>query len=63
MAHIVMVQPILHPLAVLRLAARGNFKIGQQGGTDAHGFVEMETAFGGRRLVDWLSGEQLPRIC
>ncbi|MBK8534827.1 MAG: hydrogenase expression/formation protein HypE [Candidatus Competibacteraceae bacterium] len=31
--------------------------------TDAHGFVEMETVFGGRRLVDWLSGEQLPRIC
>jgi hydrogenase expression/formation protein HypE len=30
---------------------------------DPHGFVEMETVFGGRRLVDWLSGEQLPRIC
>lgn len=30
---------------------------------DAHAFVELETAFGGRRLVDWLSGEQLPRIC
>ena len=30
---------------------------------DSHGFVEMETVFGGRRLVDWLSGEQLPRIC
>ena len=30
---------------------------------DDHGFVEMETTFGGRRLVDWLSGEQLPRIC
>ncbi len=30
---------------------------------DDHGFVEMETVFGGRRLVDWLSGEQLPRIC
>ncbi|HCK81531.1 MAG TPA: hydrogenase expression/formation protein HypE, partial [Candidatus Competibacteraceae bacterium] len=30
---------------------------------DDHGFVEMETMFGGRRLVDWLSGEQLPRIC
>ncbi|MER2531430.1 MAG: hydrogenase expression/formation protein HypE [Candidatus Competibacter sp.] len=30
---------------------------------DAHSFVEMETTFGGRRLVDWLSGEQLPRIC
>ncbi len=30
---------------------------------DDHGFVEMETMFGGRRLVDWLGGEQLPRIC
>ena len=30
---------------------------------DAHHFVQMQTAFGGTRLVDWLSGEQLPRIC
>jgi hydrogenase expression/formation protein HypE len=30
---------------------------------DAHCFVQMETAFGGTRVVDWLSGEQLPRIC
>jgi hydrogenase expression/formation protein HypE len=30
---------------------------------DGHGFVQMETAFGGRRIVDWLTGEQLPRIC
>lgn len=30
---------------------------------DAHGFVQMDTRFGGRRVVDWLSGEQLPRIC
>ncbi|KIF81043.1 hydrogenase expression/formation protein HypE [Noviherbaspirillum autotrophicum] len=30
---------------------------------DAHGFVQMKTRFGGRRVVDWLSGEQLPRIC
>ena len=26
-------------------------------------FVEMETAFGGNRLVDWLSSDPLPRIC
>ncbi|CAB1369420.1 hydrogenase expression/formation protein HypE [Denitratisoma oestradiolicum] len=26
-------------------------------------FVQMRTRFGGRRHVDWLSGEQLPRIC
>ena len=30
---------------------------------DAHHFVQMNTSFGGRRVVDWLSGEQLPRIC
>jgi hydrogenase expression/formation protein HypE len=30
---------------------------------DPHHFVQMETAFGGSRVVDWLSGEQLPRIC
>lgn len=30
---------------------------------DAHCFVQMKTAFGGRRIVDWPVGEQLPRIC
>jgi len=30
---------------------------------DPEHFVELETSFGGRRIVDWLSGEQLPRIC
>ncbi len=30
---------------------------------DPHHFVQMETAFGGQRIVDWLAGEQLPRIC
>ncbi|MEI8395857.1 MAG: hydrogenase expression/formation protein HypE [Rhodospirillaceae bacterium] len=30
---------------------------------DDHHFVQMQTGFGGRRIVDWLSGEQLPRIC
>jgi hydrogenase expression/formation protein HypE len=30
---------------------------------DEHGFVQMETVFGGSRVVDWLAGEQLPRIC
>ncbi len=30
---------------------------------DPNGFVQMKTGFGGRRMVDWLSGEQLPRIC
>ena len=30
---------------------------------DPHHFVQMTTGLGGRRMVDWLSGEQLPRIC
>lgn len=30
---------------------------------DPHHFVQMQTRFGGHRMVDWLSGEQLPRIC
>lgn len=30
---------------------------------DSHHFVQMETAMGGNRVVDWLAGEQLPRIC
>jgi hydrogenase expression/formation protein HypE len=30
---------------------------------DPQHFVQMHTRFGGRRVVDWLSGEQLPRIC
>ena len=30
---------------------------------DPNHFVEMKTEFGGRRMVDWLIGEQLPRIC
>jgi hydrogenase expression/formation protein HypE len=30
---------------------------------DDHHFVQLNTTFGGRRIVDWLTGEQLPRIC
>jgi hydrogenase expression/formation protein HypE len=30
---------------------------------DPYCFVQMTTAFGGRRVVDWLSGEPLPSIC
>jgi len=30
---------------------------------DEHRFVQMTTGFGGERMVDWLAGEQLPRIC
>ena len=31
--------------------------------SDDQGLVQMETSFGGCRVVDWLTGEQLPRIC
>ena len=30
---------------------------------DPYHFIQMTTRLGGRRVVDWLSGEQLPRIC
>ncbi len=30
---------------------------------DANAFVQMRTRLGGGRVVDWLAGEQLPRIC
>lgn len=30
---------------------------------DARRFVQMQSTFGGGRIVDWLAGEQLPRIC
>lgn len=30
---------------------------------DPHAFVQMETRLGGSRMVDWLAGDPLPRIC
>jgi hydrogenase expression/formation protein HypE len=30
---------------------------------DPHRFIRMDTRVGGQRIVDWLSGEPLPRIC
>lgn len=30
---------------------------------DKHHLVQMQTTFGGQRLVDWLMADQLPRIC
>ncbi len=30
---------------------------------DPDRFVQMTTRFGGRRMVDWIAGDQLPRIC
>ncbi|TLS68274.1 hydrogenase expression/formation protein HypE [Mariprofundus erugo] len=31
--------------------------------SDERNLVVMQTGFGGMRVVDWLAGEQLPRIC
>ncbi|BBF94004.1 hydrogenase expression/formation protein HypE [Blastochloris tepida] len=45
-----------HPLG------RDAVRIGTVTRDDQH-FVQMTTAFGGKRIVDWLAGEQLPRIC
>lgn len=30
---------------------------------DKNHFLQMKTSFGGMRIVHWMSGEQLPRIC
>ena len=30
---------------------------------DAHALVRMQTWLGGMRVIDWIAGEQLPRIC
>ncbi len=30
---------------------------------DSNRFVQMDTRIGGQRVVDWLSGEPMPRIC
>ncbi len=45
-----------HPLG------RGAVDIGEVV-ADPHHFVQMRTRFGGTRIVDWLTGDQLPRIC
>ncbi len=51
-------------LAIMRAHPLGQDAalIGHAVEDDQH-FVQMTTSFGGGRIVDWLSGEQLPRIC
>lgn len=51
-------------LAVMRAHPLGaqSSRIGEVA-EDPHRFVQMETGLGGSRIVDWLAGEQLPRIC
>ena len=55
-AHALLAAMRAHPLGQ-RAALIGSVHV------DAHHFVQMTTGFGGRRIVDWLTGEQLPRIC
>lgn len=45
-----------HPLGA------GAARIGEVVADPQH-FVQMHTSVGGQRIVDWLSGEPLPRIC
>jgi hydrogenase expression/formation protein HypE len=54
-------QPLLETMRRHPLGARAAI-IGEVV-EDPHQFVQMETSFGGQRIVDWLAGEQLPRIC
>jgi hydrogenase expression/formation protein HypE len=51
-------------LAALRAHALGKqaARIGEVVADPRH-FVQLRTGLGGKRMVDWLSGEQLPRIC
>lgn len=55
--------------AVAALAALRSHPLGRDAAIigvareDGNRFVEMQTAFGGVRMVDWIAGEQLPRIC
>ena len=55
-ADLVLATLLSHPLG------QGSSAIGTVGDWDA-GRVTMLTCFGGRRIVDMLVGEQLPRIC
>jgi len=51
------------------VAAMRDYEIGAEAAivseitADPDGFVQMETTLGGRRMVDWLTGDPLPRIC
>jgi hydrogenase expression/formation protein HypE len=55
--------------AEVLLAAMRAHKLGREATVigrvvaDDQRFVQMTTGFGGGRIIDWLSGEQLPRIC
>ena len=51
-------------LAVMRAHPRGrNAALIGRIVEDKARLVTMRTSFGGSRVVDWIAGEQLPRIC
>lgn len=51
-------------VAVMRAHSRGSdAAIVGEVVEDRHAMVQMRTRFGGARVVAWLAGEQLPRIC
>lgn len=64
---LVAVVPADESAAVLN--AMHNHPLGQEAAiigevvNDARRFVSMQTRYGGTRMVDWLTAEQLPRIC
>ena len=63
---VVVVAPDAAPVALLALRGHPLGSRAAQIGVvtkDTRRFVQMTTGLGGRRVVDWLSGEPLPRIC
>jgi hydrogenase expression/formation protein HypE len=51
-------------LSVMRAHPQGkDAAIIGQAFADPNHFVQMQSSFGGMHMVDWISGEQLPRIC
>lgn len=54
-------QPLLEAMRAHPLGENAAI-IGRVVADDSH-MVRMATGFGGMRVVDWLAGEQLPRIC
>ena len=64
-----LVAVVAHDAAAAVLAALQAHPLGRRAAVigrvhaDPNRFVQMTTAFGGKRVVDWLSGEPLPRIC
>jgi hydrogenase expression/formation protein HypE len=64
-----LVAVVASPAADALLAVMRRHALGRDAAIIGYAFedpdclVEMTTRFGGVRIVDWLSGEQLPRIC